>query len=218
MAYRRHRASFIGLLLGGDRHSPVYKMVTSVFLMLGALFFFIIWLGEKSAYDELKRTCISTADASIISVKTSSSSEMMTSAYVEFQTGGKKYTMNTPYTFDKKEVGGKVPVHYCPADPQKAYCYNEPEKPDEKNLGYAAVAAAAALVIFTFGAIEHKNGVESGGIIGDSLKAKNNFSSDEPFQMDDYDLARARMALSNPDYMHTESEKEFNRQYPGRSR
>ena len=33
---------------------------------------------------------------------------------------------------------------------------------------------------------------------------------------DESDLAKARMALSMPDYMHAESEMEMEREYPGR--
>lgn len=216
MAYRRYHPSYIGLLLGGNSHSPVYRMVISCFILLVGIFFFINWAGEKSAYNELKRTCISTADATIISVRTSSDNDTMSSAFVEYTTGGKKYTLYTPYTFDKKAIGGKVPIHYCPSDPKKAYSYDEPPKPDDSYLKYAAGAGSLALVFFTFAFLQHKNGVESGGLIGDSLKAKKNFESGAPHMPDESDLAKARMALSMPDYMHAESEMEMEREYPGR--
>lgn len=215
MAYRRHHSSFLGLWLGGSRNSPVYRIVVAVFVLLGGGLFFLVWCGEKMAYDELMRTCISETEGTIISVRTSTRDNSYSNGLIKFTAGGKEYTMYTGFTLDKKAEGDTIPVHYCPADPEKAYLYDEAERPDDKLAGYAAVALAIAIVLILLAVADHQRGVESGGVIGDYLKSKKNFEDDSWKGMSEEDLANARRALTMPDYAHvmSEIEEEKKRRY-----
>lgn len=215
MAYRRHHTSFLGLLLGGSRGSPVYRMVTSGFMLLAAMTLFLIWVGQMMAYDEMKRTCISTVDAEIVSVTRSTSNDAAYDALVKFEVAGKPYTMHTGYTIGRKEVGGTVPVHYYPTDPERAYCYDEPKPPNSKYAGMGIFAAVFAVIIFIFALDSHRKGVESGGVIGDYLKSKKAFS-DDSWAMDDKDLMDAKVALAMPEYAHEKSQREYEKSRRGR--
>ncbi len=179
-------------------------------LLFGGLFL-LAWISEKQEYDELKRTCIATVEADVLSIKVNERNDVMTSAEVEFTAGSEKYTLNTGYTFDKKELGGTVPVHYCPADPKKAYCYDSPQEPTSEFLGVAAFMLAVAVLVILIGVIDREKPMPGNNYVPKGAPrwelSPRDFDPDRVrAHLTENDLKNARTALGMNPYIDSDSD------------